>query len=122
MNTDKQKMDWYPKEFMRIVNEVIRRLEKDPETKALVIRAVDPSTAHRSGGDPAPWEEWLREVNAEAFFMLKRLRFLANDIWASGTDAEAGRERFTVAVETEYNLSIWAARQFSKTATGRERR
>ncbi len=73
--------------------------------------SVNPARRH---ADPAPWEEWLKEANRDAFFTLKRLRFQANEIWASGSEDEVLREKFTAAVETEYKLSIWAAREYLK--------
>ena len=115
-------MDWYLQEFARIVKIVLGDLEGSPELKALIMRPEEdtaPSTMLRvnpvnRNAHSCPWEDWLKEADRDRFFVLKRLRFQANEIWASGSADSTLREKFTTAVETEYKLSIWAAGEYLK--------
>lgn len=114
--TDKLDIDWYRNEHLRIVENVLSEIGNNARLKDQIIRKsaadADPATRHQ---DPAEWEEWLQDTDKNAFYTLKRLRFQANEIWAGGSPDPIAREKFTIAVETEYKLSIWAATQYLKT-------
>jgi hypothetical protein len=112
--TDKADIGWYKDEFTRIVSAVLEKVRNDHKLKSLIIRPASdagPATRHQ---DDTDWEEWLKDANRDTYFTLKRLRFQANQLWASGSPDPVLRERFTTAVETEYELSIWAAREYLK--------
>ncbi len=99
MTTDKDKIDWYLKEHGRISAAALDRHRTNPKLHELLINRE-------------PWEEWLRDANKEAWGTYQRLRTRANEIWVQGSEDESLRRQFTLSIETEYQLAVWAAMQF----------
>ncbi len=111
MTIEKANMDWYRKEHLRIVETVQQDVRDDAGLKALIIRPVDEDPLNRQN-DPAVWEEWLKDANREAHLMLRRLRIRANELWVAGSAEDWPRQQFTTAVETEFRIAVWAAREY----------
>jgi hypothetical protein len=97
--TDKTNMDWYLKEHGRISTVVLNGRRANPKLHELLI-------------DREPWEDWLRDANKEAWGTYQRLRTRANELWVQGSEDETLRRQFTLSVETEYQLAVWAGMQF----------
>jgi hypothetical protein len=99
MTIDKANMDWYLEEHGRISTAALDGYRGNPRLHGLLI-------------DREPWEEWLRDANKEAWGTYQRLRTRANELWVQGSEDETLRRQFTLSVETEYQLAVWAAMQF----------